>query len=95
MVAEVFERDESVGWPCGVPAARAMIRGSDYASLVQPLREHVENIPAFRKPYERLDNAGLDRLVPIVDRPGIKHAVHNTGIDFADLVGRLLQKFQQ
>jgi len=76
----------------GILAARAMIHNLDYESIVRPLQEHVENISAFRKPYENLDNNGLDRLVSIVNTPGIKQSIYNTGINFADMAGGILNK---
>lgn len=76
----------------GIFAARAIIQDLDYESLVRPLQEHVENISAFRTPYENLDNEGLDRLVAMINTPGIKQAVYNTGINFAGMAGSILNK---
>lgn len=79
----------------GVLAARAMVKGLDYETLVSPVRGHVENISALRKPYERLDNAGLDRLISIIGSPGIKQAIYNSGINFVDMAGGLLQRLSR
>lgn len=76
----------------GILAARAMIQDLDYESLVRTLQEHVDNISVFRNPYENLDNAGFDKLVTIINTPGIKQAVYNTGINFVDLAGGILKK---
>ncbi|HUW63266.1 MAG TPA: FAD-dependent oxidoreductase [Spirochaetia bacterium] len=76
----------------GILAARAMIQDLDYEFLVRPLWKHVENISALRKPYEQLDNTGLDRLVSIIDTPGVKQSIYNTGINFVDMAGGLLRQ---
>ncbi|ACV64138.1 Dehydrogenase (flavoprotein)-like protein [Desulfofarcimen acetoxidans DSM 771] len=78
----------------GILAARAMIQDLDYESLVRPLQKHVENISAIRAPYENLDNEGLDRLVAMINTPGIKQAIYNTGINFIDMAGGILNKIK-
>lgn len=76
----------------GILAARAMIKGMDYDSLVKPLQDHAENLSAFRMPFESLDNDGLDRLLSILGTPGIKQLIYNTEINFADMIGPIQQQ---
>lgn len=79
----------------GILAARAMIKGEDYTTLVKPLQDHVENISAFRKPFESLDNEGLDRLISAVDTPGVKQLIYNSGLNFADFFGQVQQQINK
>lgn len=79
----------------GVLAARAMIKGREYGALVKPLQDHVENLSAFRKPFESLGNDGLDRMISAINTPGIKQLLYNTGINFADLIGPIQQQINK
>ncbi|WP_049780037.1 hypothetical protein [Desulfotomaculum nigrificans] len=40
----------------GIMAARSIINGENYNDLVKPLRDHIENIYAFRDVLDVLDN---------------------------------------
>lgn len=64
----------------GVYAARAIIKGKDYDSLVKPLQQHVENISAFRDAMTNIDNDGFDKVISLLGTPGIKQVIYNTGI---------------
>jgi len=79
----------------GVLAARSMIRGLEYDTLIKPIQDHIENLSALRKPVEKLDNQGFDRLVSILDTPGIKQVIYNTGINFTDAAGAVLKRIYQ
>ena len=79
----------------GVFAARAIIKGNDYESLVKPLQDHVENISAFRDIMKDIDNEGFDRIVTTLGTPGIKQAVYNTGINFTDIGGAVLKNINK
>ncbi|MFZ5644679.1 MAG: FAD-dependent oxidoreductase [Bacillota bacterium] len=79
----------------GVFAARAMIKGKDYTNLVKPLQEHVENISAFRKPFESLNNEDLDRLISAIDTPGVKQLIYNTGLNFVDFFGPIQRQINK
>lgn len=76
----------------GVLAARSMIKGKDYNSLVQPLQDHIENISALRTPFEKLDNDGLNNLLRAIGTPGIKQLIYNTNINLTDIVGSIQRK---
>ncbi|MDO7786445.1 FAD-dependent oxidoreductase [Desulforamulus aquiferis] len=76
----------------GIFAARAIIKNKDYETLVKPLQAHIENVSAFRKIMEKLDNNGLDKMVAITDTPGIKQLMYNTRLNFLDIVGTILKK---
>lgn len=75
----------------GIYAARAMIKGKDYDSLVNPLQKHIENISSFRKLVEKLDNQNLDKLINTLNTPGIKQLIYNSGINFLDVVGTIIK----
>lgn len=75
----------------GVFAARAMIKGEDYDKLVKPIQNHIENISAFRGIIERLDNNGLDKMITVLNTPGIKQTMYSSGINFVDAFGSLLK----
>lgn len=77
----------------GIMAARSMINGESYDQLIKPIRSHIENISAFRKILEQLDNSGLDKLIMTMDTPVIKQAIYNTGINFTDTLGSLVKIF--
>lgn len=78
----------------GIMAARAIIKGLDYNTLVKPLQDHVENISSFREPVNSLDNRGFDKLLTLLKTPGIKQAVYNSGINFIDTFGGILKNLQ-
>lgn len=75
----------------GVLAAKAMVENKDYESLIKPLKNHLENLSALRKPFETLDNKGIDRLLAAVNIPGVKQLVYKSGINFAELLGSALK----
>ena len=79
----------------GVLAARAIIKGLDYDSLMKPLQDHIDNISSFRKVIENFENKDYDRLLMLLDSPGIKQAVYNTGINFMDMAGSILKKLRK
>lgn len=79
----------------GVMAARAIIQGKDYETLVRPLKTHIENISALRQPLERLDNKGLDRLIATLGTPGLKHVFYGTDINFVDMAGEVCKRIYQ
>jgi flavin-dependent dehydrogenase len=79
----------------GVFAARAMIEGKDYTTLVKPLQDHVENISAFRKPFESLSNEDYDKLISAIDTPGIKQLIYNTGLNFVDFWGPIQRQINK
>jgi flavin-dependent dehydrogenase len=78
----------------GIMAARAIIKDLDYYALVKPLQDHIENISAFREQVNKLDNRGFDRLLTLLDTPGVKQFVYRSGINFIDTVGGILHKVQ-
>ncbi|MEG6523874.1 dehydrogenase [Desulfotomaculum sp. 1211_IL3151] len=75
----------------GIMAARAIINGKDYETLMKPLKNHIENISVLRQPLEKLDNKGLDRLITTMGTPGIKHVFYDTDINFIDMAGEVLK----
>lgn len=79
----------------GVYAARAMIKGKDYDTLITPLQEHIENISAFRDAMKNIDNDGFDRAISMLGTPGIKQAIYNTGINFTDMGGLILKNINK
>lgn len=76
----------------GVLAARAMVKGKDYNSLVKPLQNHLESISSFRKLYEKLDNSGLDKMVKLTNNPIVKTPLYNSGINILGNIGSVLKK---
>jgi hypothetical protein len=72
-------------------AARAVINNENYTKQVEKLRNHIENISSFRKIVEKLDNDGYDKLIAVLDTPGVKQITYNTNIDFVDIAGRILK----
>lgn len=76
----------------GIMSARSIINGESYKDLVQPLREHIENISAFRNTLDPLDNRGLDKLILTLDNPFIKKVIYNTGINFTDALGTVIKR---
>jgi len=79
----------------GTLAARSIVSGEDYDSLVKPLQDHIENISAFRKIIDKYNNDDFDALISTIDIPGIKQVIYNTGISFTDIVGKILKRVQK
>lgn len=75
----------------GVLAARAMIHEEDYDKMVKPLQDHVENISAFRNKIEKFNNDDFDKILKLLETPGIKQLIYKTGINFPDIAGRILR----
>jgi len=75
----------------GVMAARAAIRDMDYDGMLKPVWAHLENLSAFRQPFETLDNDGYDRLIAALGNPLVQGAVYRTGLNLADTVGGILK----
>lgn len=78
----------------GVLAARAIADNEDYEETMKPLQKHTDNISAFRKVVDGFDNKDFDKLVSLIDTPGIKQLMYNSKINFTDFVGGLLKAFQ-
>lgn len=78
----------------GVLAARAIADNDDYESSMKPLQEHIDNVSAFRKTLNGFDNKDFDKLISLIDTPGIKQLLYNTRLNFIDLVGSIMQHFQ-
>ena len=63
--------DRMMGWGAleamvsGMMAARAIIQGLDYHSLVKPLQDHIENISAIRHGLGNLDDEGYDKMLSV------------------------------
>ena len=65
----------------GVLAARAIARGLDYESLVQPLVRRLDQCRALRRLLERLDDRGLERLLGLLNLPGLKQLIYRSGLN--------------
>lgn len=93
--AGLTERLLGVGAPeniaSGIYAARAMIKGEDYTKPMKKMKEHVENISSFRKVIDTFDNADFDKLVAVLDTPGIKQLLYNSKLDFVGMAGKVLK----
>jgi digeranylgeranylglycerophospholipid reductase len=75
----------------GVSAARSIINGEDYDSMMKPLKDHIENLSEFRNKIEGFSNDDFDRLISFLSTPGIKQIAYHTNINFSDMAGRLLK----
>lgn len=78
----------------GVLAARAIADNADYETEMKTLQEHIDNVSSFRKVINGFDNNDFDKLVSLIDTPGIKQLLYNTRLNFMDLVGNIMQHFQ-
>lgn len=76
----------------GAMAARAIIKGENFDSLMKPLKEHIENISSFRNILNRFTNQDFDRVVGLLGTPGIKQSIYKSGINFVDIAGIVLRK---
>ena len=76
----------------GTLAARAIISGDDYDSMVKPLQQHVENISSYRNVINKFNNDDFDKLISVLNIPGVKQMLYNTGISFTDMFGSLLKR---
>lgn len=79
----------------GVLAARAIAGNKDYEKEIRPLQEHVDNISAFRQVLNGFDNKDFDKLISLMDTPGVKQLLYNTGLNFMDFAGNIMQHFQK
>ena len=79
----------------GTLAARAIVNGDDYDKLVKPIKDHVENISSYRKIIDKFTNDDFDKLISVLGTPGIKQIIYNTGIDFTEIVGKVLKILQK
>lgn len=59
--------------------------------MVKPIQKHIENISAFRKAIEKFENKDFDKLLSILGTPGIKQAVYNAPVNYADFIGSILK----
>ncbi len=75
----------------GILAARAIIKDMDYDKMIKPLKDHTENVSAFRQPLEKFENNDFDRLISLIGTPGIKQLLYNSGINFVDFGGSVLK----
>lgn len=61
----------------GIYAARAVAKGFNYSTLMQPLQNDVRAIHEFRKTLNTFDNEDLDRLVAFLGLPVVKQFIYN------------------
>ncbi|HEY5587183.1 MAG TPA: NAD(P)-binding protein [Ruminiclostridium sp.] len=78
----------------GTLAAKAIVSGEDYDTLVKPIKDHVENISAFRKIVNKFNNEDFDKLISNLEIPGVKQVIYNSGISFTDMVGKVIKSIQ-
>jgi flavin-dependent dehydrogenase len=78
----------------GVLAARAIADNEDYETTMKTLQEHIDNVSSFRKVINRFDNNDFDKMVSLLNTPGIKQLLYNTGMNFIDIAGNIMQHFQ-
>jgi len=62
-----------------------------YDKMIKPLKDHTENVSAFRQPLEKFENNDFDRLISLIGTPGIKQLLYNSGINFVDFGGSVLK----
>jgi flavin-dependent dehydrogenase len=79
----------------GTLAARAILEGDDYDKLVKPLKDHVENISSYRKIINKFNNDDFDKLISVLEVPGVKQILYNTGIGFTDMLGKVLKMVEK
>lgn len=97
--AGLTERLLGVGGPediiSGVLAARAIIKGLDYDALIKPLKDGLENISSYRDIINKFDNADFDKLLTVLDVPGIKQLTYNVPINFVEMAGSVLKRINK
>ncbi|MDO7787861.1 NAD(P)/FAD-dependent oxidoreductase [Desulforamulus aquiferis] len=76
----------------GIFAARAIIKGKEYEAMVKPLQDHIENISAFRDRMKSLTNKDFDRIITLIDTPGVKQTIYNSGFNLTDIFGSVIKK---
>jgi flavin-dependent dehydrogenase len=79
----------------GVLAARAVILGEDYAKLLSPIKEHIENISILRKYTTNFTNEDFDKMVSVLGTHGIKQLIYNTEISIPDIAGKIISKIRK
>ncbi|OGO80787.1 MAG: hypothetical protein A2Y21_09345 [Clostridiales bacterium GWC2_40_7] len=75
-------------------AAKAIADNGDYDALMKPLQKHIDNISAFRKKLDKFTNDDFDKLLSFIGTPGIKQLIYNSKLNFTDIVGGIMKKFQ-
>lgn len=75
----------------GVLAARAMIKGGNYAKMVKPMQRHIESTSSFRKQLRQMNNEDFDKLVAALATPLLKNILYNSTLDFAAVLGKVLK----
>jgi flavin-dependent dehydrogenase len=78
----------------GIMAARAIINGEDYDTLVKPIQNHVDNVSSLRPLMDKCTNDDFDKMLSYLDIMGVKQAAVNIPIDFINIVGGFFKNIQ-
>lgn len=65
----------------GVLAGRAIATGRRYEDLLVQLKEDMKHSLVLREMFNSVDNKTLDRVMTVLEIPGIKQFIYNTNID--------------
>lgn len=79
------------GVASGVAAARAIVRGLDYEKETAVWSDLMARADDIRRALNKLDNAGMDRLVGLLGLAPIRALVYRTRLDVVALIEMLLK----
>ncbi|OAT85603.1 NAD(P)/FAD-dependent oxidoreductase [Desulfotomaculum copahuensis] len=81
------------GVASGVLAARSIVRGLDYEKETAFLVKLIKKADHLRRTLDKLNNAGMDRLVGLLGCPPVKSLIYHTKLDVVDLAELVLKRF--
>lgn len=75
----------------GIMAARSIIKNLDFELLMQETAKKNRQAYEFRKAFNKLDNAGYDKLMSIIKNPFVKHLIYDSSLNIMQLGSKLLK----
>ena len=64
----------------GVLAARAIIYGKDYDSMLEPFKNEIKALYEYRKAMNVIDNDDYDKILPLIGLPVLKNILYNNPV---------------
>ena len=76
----------------GVMAARSIMEGLDYSTLIKDIRDRNNKLLEFRKAFNGATNKEFDMLMAVIGLPGIKQIIYDTPLDVVKLGSAILKR---
>ncbi|MBC7765164.1 MAG: NAD(P)-binding protein [Hyphomonadaceae bacterium] len=79
----------------GVMAARAIVQGVDYETLIADIVKRNKQFYEFRKAFNSIDNKDYDKIIASIGLPGIKQVLYKLPTNIIKYGSKILRKIEK